>query len=59
MSDNAMSQDGTGATRLVGCVVVSCTEGGILTGMSEKIALMLGGFLKNFVVFPKKVCFRK
>ena len=59
VADNAMSEDRTGATRLVGCVVVSSAEGSILTGMGEKIVSMFGGFLKNFVVFPMKVCFGK
>ena len=59
MADNAMGEDRTGATRLVGCVTVSSAEGSILTGMGEKISSMLGGFLKNFVVFPTKVCFGK
>ena len=54
-----MSEDRTGAARLVGCVVVSSAEGSILTGMGEKIVSMFGGFLKNFVVFPMKVCFGK
>ena len=57
VADNAMSEDRTGATRLVGCVIVLSAEGSILTGVGEKIASMFGGFLKNFVVFPMKVCF--
>ena len=59
VADNAMSEDRAGAARLVGCVIVLSAEGSILTGMGEKILSMLGGFLKNFVVFPMKVCFGK
>ena len=55
MSDNAMSENGTSAARLVGCVIVSSTERGILEGMSKQKVSMFGSFLINFVIFPKKI----
>ena len=59
MADNAMSEDRAGPARLIWSVVVSSAEGSVLTGVGEKVSPMFGGILKNFVVFPMKVCFGK